>query len=355
MEFFSTLSLWQALGVFALAAAAVWAAGSRLSGLVSDLADRLEMNQGFAGMLLLGGITSLPEIATAGSAALTGSPDLAMNDLFGTSSVNLVLLVIADLFVARAALASMVATSTALIQAVLGMLLMTGAAVVALVGEREIAGLGLGYGSVLLTGACAFSLWLTSRYERNPGWTSTRDQHLSKQNPELQSSSAEDGEVESTRSLALKTVLAAAVILVAGFFLAQSGGAVAKTSGVGTGMTGLVLVGFSTSLPELSSILAAIKLRRFDLAIGDVLGTNIFNVAVLFVVDLAYREGPALERAGTFEAVAALLAVTLTGTFLLGLIARGRRMILRLGYAAWASLLLYAGGLVVLWSLKGSE
>ena len=83
------LPIFIAAAVFAGAAIAVWMAGGRLARDISRLAHRLGMSQGFAGMLILGGITSLPEIATAGSAALTGSPDLAVTNLLGTGSVNI--------------------------------------------------------------------------------------------------------------------------------------------------------------------------------------------------------------------------------------------------------------------------
>ena len=116
-----------------------------------------------------------------------------------------------------------------------------------------------------------------------------------------------------------------------------------------------MLVGLATSLPELSSIRTAIKIKRFDLAIGDVMGTNILNVAVLFVVDLAYREGPALENAGRFEALAALSAMAVTGLFVAGVLARRPETVLRLSTASWGVLATYAAGLAVLASIGGGQ
>lgn len=332
------------LGLFGLAAAAVWWAGGRLSVHVSALADRLSLSQGFAGMLLLGGITSLPEIATAGAAAVTGSPDLAVSNLIGTASVNIVLLVVADLLIARAALVALPATSSPLLQGVLGMLLMIGVAAVALLGDQEIFGSELGVGASALLVACIMSLWLSAQYERAPGWTVS-------DKPEDHDEPADQASRTATGGLLFQIGVSAAVILCAGFVLSQTADGIAQASGIGVGMVGLVLVGFATSLPELSSIRSALKMERFDLAIGDVMGTNLFNVAVLFLIDLGYRDGLALDGLGEFEALAAMQAAAVTGLFLAGVLARRSGTVLRLSAASWSVLLTYVAGLVVLAAL----
>ncbi|WP_425487071.1 hypothetical protein [Microvirga makkahensis] len=64
-----------------MAAACVWWAGTRLTGYLDAIADRTGIGQAFAGMLLLGGITSLPEIAAASTSSWTGNASLAINNL----------------------------------------------------------------------------------------------------------------------------------------------------------------------------------------------------------------------------------------------------------------------------------
>ncbi|MBU4039339.1 MAG: sodium:calcium antiporter [Alphaproteobacteria bacterium] len=342
MDLIAQMPLPASVLLFCVAAAAVWWAGGRLSIDVAGFADRVGMSQGFAGMLLLGGITSLPEIATAGSAALTGSPDLAVSNLLGTASINVLLLVVADLLVAGAALTALSRSSSPILQGVLGMVLMTGVAGLAILGDQEMFGLGVGYGTTGLMIGCAGALWLASRYERAPGWTVADDDGSGREETE------DEGPGRRIGALVAGIVLSATVILVAGFVLSQTGDGIATASGIETGMVGLVLVGLATSLPELSSIRTALRIKRFDLAIGDVMGTNLFNIAILFVVDLAYRKGPALGEAGRFEALAALLAVAVMGLFLAGLLARRRDALLRLGPASWAILATYAAGLFVL-------
>jgi len=340
---FTTLPVPLDLALFALAAVVVWWAGSKLAVVISALAEHIGMSEGFAGVLLLGGITSLPEIATAGSAGLTGSASLAVANLLGTASINVVLLCIGD-FLVRRSLAATLTSPSAMLQGVLVMLLMTAVAAIVLMGDRAILGGSVGYGSAGLFLFCGFSLWLSSRYDRHPGWTVTQDGQSRSAQPQTPSA-----EGRSTRSLALGTLLLALLILGAGFVLSQTADAIASQTGVGAGMVGLVLVGFATSLPELSSILSALRIGRYNLAVGDVLGTNIFNVAVLFIVDLAYTQGIALQETRNFDVLAALLAVGMTGVYLVGIVQRQHGKVLRAGFTSWAALALYVSGVAILW------
>jgi hypothetical protein len=127
------------------------------------------------------------------------------------------------------------------------------------------------------------------------------------------------------------TLLAGLAILVGGAALALTGDAIAERSGLGTSIVGFALVGFCTSLPELSSVIAALKLHRYQLAIGDIFGTNLFNIQIIFIADLFYRGDAVLSSAGTFEVVAACLSVVMTGIFVVGMLERRDRTIWRMG------------------------
>ncbi len=82
-------------------------------------------------------------------------------------------------------------------------------------------------------------------------------------------------------------------------------------------------------------------------------GTNIFNVLLIFLADLFYREGPVLDEAGQFEAVGAILAVMLTGVFLAGLIGRRDRTIFRMGHDSFVALIIFAFGVYLLSQMTG--
>ncbi|HEX6364423.1 MAG TPA: hypothetical protein VFZ93_15810, partial [Albitalea sp.] len=154
------------------------------------------------------------------------------------------------------------------------------------------------------------------------------------------------------RRLVLGTGVAGAAILVAGFLLATAGEALAAQTGLGTSFFGAVLLGFSTSLPELSTVLAAVRLGRYEMALADVLGTNLFNVTIIVLVDALHPGDPVLMEAGPFAAFGALLALVLTAIFLVGMIERRDRTVLRMGFDSLAAIACYAAGLVVLYQLR---
>ncbi|HEX6217994.1 MAG TPA: sodium:calcium antiporter [Sphingomicrobium sp.] len=337
------LSLAELLGLMAAAAALVWFAGSRLAGFVHEIARRTGMGQAFAGMLLLGGITSLPELATASTASLAGNPLLSINDILGSSSINILLLAIADIFYGKGALTHQTAKPAPLLQGVLGMLLMAAVAIAILVGDTAVPVLNAGLLSLVLAGACLLAFRIANRFEHHPGWQIVGPAGPTDRGPA--------GPDYSNLKLGLLTASAAAAILVGGAALALTGDAIAEQSGLGSSIVGFALVGFCTSLPELSSIIGALRLRRYQLAIGDAFGTNLFNLQIIFVADLIYRGGPVLNQAGSFEAAAACLSVVMTGIFVVGMLERRDQAIWRLGVDSAAALLVFAVGLVGLATL----
>ncbi|MBU8536583.1 hypothetical protein J3S20_01960 [Roseomonas tokyonensis] len=87
----------------------------------------------------------------------------------------------------------------------------------------------------------------------------------------------------------------------------------------------------ATSLPEVSTVTAAMRLRCYEVAIGDIFGTNLFNAAMVFVIDLTASDAPVLGRVGAFTVVGALLDLVITTIFLVGVIERRDRTVLRVG------------------------
>jgi cation:H+ antiporter len=345
---FTQWPIWINLLIFAASGAVVWAAGTRLAGYVDQISEKTGLGPAFAGMLLLGGITSLPEISTVSTSGYTGNAALALNNLFGTAGINIVLLAIADAILGRDALTSVIAKPATLFQGTLSIMLLAAATGIIVTGDVAMVW-GIGYGSTALLLLGILAIWLSSRYEQRHVWEAVgaaeEDSHRE----------GERGAQDlSLRSSILRTALAALAILVAGFGLSQSGDAIAQQSGLGASLVGLVLVGFATSLPELSSITAALRLRRYEMAMGDIFGTNLFNIGLIFVADLAYREGPILREASAFESVAALLALVLTGIFVLGLLERKDKTVLRMGYDSLATIAVFAGGLLLLNQLAPS-
>ena len=341
------------IGIFAAAAVAVWFAGARLTHYADGISRVTGAGQAVVGIILLAGVTSLPEIGVTATASISGDAQLAVNNLFGSIALQVALLAVVDLFIGRDALTSVVPDPTVLLEGTLNVILISFAAGAMVAGDVPFLGIGL-WAWGCLFGYIA-GVWILSRAQGRRPWLAARggevDAPLIREQSEREE--ATEDEDDSLRALLLKTGAVAAVILVSGFVLARSGDAIAQQSGLGQSFVGFVLVAFATSLPELSTAITAARRRLYTMAISDILGTNIINVALLFVVDLLDTSpDPVLDRVSDFAVFGALLAVVLTAIFMAGIAERRDKSILRMGYDSLFVLITYAGGVAILYTLR---
>ena len=342
---FESLPLWANLAIFAAAAACVWAAGTRIARYADAIAEATGIGRALLGMVMLGGITSLPEMAVAATASLAGHPELSINDLLGSAAINVVIIAIADAALGRDAITSVVASPPVLLQGVLGIVLLATVAAGAISVDAPV--LGVGAWSWALFALYGVSVWILAKSRSETAWKPEPRQRVDAGPPQ-----ASGDDAGSLRSLLVKTAVAGAIVLAAGFFLAKSAEAIAAQTGLGTGFVGAVLLAASTSLPEVSTVLGAVRLRRYEMAISDVFGTNLFNVTIIFLVDALYDGPPVLGQAGPFVAFGAMLAIVLTALFLVGMIERRDRTVLRMGFDSLAAVMMYLGGVAVLYHLR---
>ncbi len=340
---FESASFLVLVPVFVGAAIAVWLAGTRLVRFVDGISGKTGIGQAAIGMVLLAAITSLPEIAVAITATLDGAPTLTINDVLGSASINVLILAIADAAYRREALTSNVPSIKVALQGVVGIIVLALVAVSATLGDRQFLGIGWGSWLILLAYAIGIRVLIRSR----------SDQHWRAEPEGNEKDVADDREDDRTLGrLITYTALCAAVILVAGFLLARTGEALAEKTGLGASFFGAVALAFATSLPELSTVLEAVRRRRYTMAISEIFGTNLFNVNIIVLVDALHRGGPVMVEAGQFASTAALLALVLTSIYLAGTLERRDRTFLRMGYDSIAVILTYAAGVVLLYAQR---
>jgi cation:H+ antiporter len=116
--------------------------------------------------------------------------------------------------------------------------------------------------------------------------------------------------------------------------------------GVSSAFFGFVFLAMATSLPEASAIVAAVRAGSYDLAVGNLLGSNCFNMCVLIALDIA--DGPDSLLAGTDSGVivGALFATLLIGEAVIDVLNRSERRIWYLEPGPALIVLTYAGGLL---------
>lgn len=341
---FHNLPLSVNITTFSVSAVVTWIAGSRLAYTADAIADKTGIGREFVGILPLGGITSLPEIAVATTATLQGTPILSVNDVLGSAAINIMILPIADATTGRGALTSMQGSPVVLLQGVLGIVMMALAIGSLVAGDILIFGVGA-WCWLMLTLYLA-AICLLAKSQATLGWQSLRHTtgSASSKNQGVQS--------QGLDRLIGQTVATGSAILVAGFLLARTGEMIAEQSGLGNSFFGAVFLGASTSLPEVSTVIAALRLRQYEMAISGIFGTNLFNVAIIVLVDALHPGDPILVEAGRFAGFAALLALVLTAFFLIGMIERRDRAILRMGYDSLAAFVVDGAGIAILYHLR---
>src|SRR5690606_7215187 len=159
------------------------------------------------------------------------------------------------------------------------------AMVVAAVTTGDVLIVGVGGWSLAILAVGLGALWMVSRHRNNLHW---------RPGPEPGDGAQPQSSERPLRPAIPWQAGQAAVGLVAGCVLAKAGEAMAEITGLGGQFVGASLVAVATSLPEVSTIVAAVHLRRYSRALGDIFGTNIFDLLLIFTIDVAYSGPPVL-------------------------------------------------------------
>jgi cation:H+ antiporter len=344
---FGELSLPANTGLFLAAGALVWIAAWHVARYADAIESRTRLGEALIGMLLLGFISGLPEVATTLTAASNGHPSLAVNNLTGSAALNLAILAVADAAVKGGTLSFAIATPTPLLQAAL-MILMFALVGAAAIAPLDLAWLGIGAWSWAIFAVYLLCLLWIRNSRAGAAWKPTSGAPRRKRPARVQVWAARG----SLAALGAKTAGAAAVIVVSGYVLAQSGEQIARRTDFGESFFGAVFMAFATSLTEIGIVISATRLGRYEMAIGDLFGSGLFCLALVFAVDFAYRDGPVLAAAGSFAAANALMGIAMTALFIAGVVERRNVKMWRIGVDSLAVLGTYLAGVVVLFELR---
>ena len=334
------LSVTTAIAVFAFSAAVIAVAGSRLSHLADRLADRTRLGEAMAGAVLLGATTSIPGTVTSVVAASSGNVDLAASNALGGIAAQTAFLAIADMAYRRANLEHAAASVANLTQATLLILMLAIPLVAAHTPATTV--LGVHPATVALLVAYVAGLRMAGRDRDNPMWQPTLTSKTRRDQPE------DEHDTRPLWQLFAAFMALAAVIGAAGFAVARSGIVIADETGVGETVVGTLFTAVATSLPELVTTVAAVRHGALQLAVGGIIGGNVFDVLFLSAADVAYRDGSiyhAIDQASLFWALVGLL---MTAVLLLGLIRREEHGVANIGFESALMLIIYAGAIAIM-------
>lgn len=333
-------SLLENIGLFAVAAFVIGITGTRLAKVADRLADRTGWGEALVGALFLGGSTSLPGIVTSVTAAYGGYPELAVSNAVGGIAAQTVFLSIADILYRRANLEHAAASVANLVQGTLLIALLA----IPLIAMSSVP-LSIGHvhpASVLLIVAYVMGMRLVSHAKTKPMWGAKRTAETRFDEPDTE---AERG---SLTSLWLQFGFFALLLAGSGYVVAQSGVAIAASTGLSETIVGGLLTAISTSLPELITSVAAVQHGALTLAVSDIIGGNSFDVLFLAFSDFFYRGGSIYHTFTQRQTFMISLTILLTAILLLGLLRREKHGIANIGFESFLIIVLYLGGFISL-------
>lgn len=319
---------------FIVTSAVIVYAATQLAKYGDVIALRTRLGGMFVGTLLLAGVTSLPEVLTTISAVYQGAPNLAAGNLLGSNMFNMLLLAVLDLVHYKHRLLRKAAFKHALSGSLA--MFMIGLAAFFILADIDLRIGWVGADSLTLLLVYVAAIRLIQHNPLSAGKVAEAE--------ELPAG------IPSLRKALLGFGLAAAALVIVTPLMVSSSVRIADITGLGTTFIGTALVALVTSLPELVTTIAAAKFGADDMAIGNLFGSNLFNMAALGLTDLFYLQGRFLSAVDPAFVLVGLLGLLMTGMGLIGNLARLER---RIGFVEIDTLLLllvYFSGMWFLYS-----
>jgi len=306
-------------------------AGYFLSRYGDIIAEKSGISASWVGLILLSTATSLPELVTGISAvSFANAPDIAVGDALGSTVFNLAILILLDALYRRETLYSRAAQGHVL-SVMLGTILIAFAGFSLLLDHAamspSIAHVGLYSPFIILV--YLVSMRAIYSYERRT---------LS----EYTEVSAERYPNVTLRSAIKGYALAALTVVVAGSWLPYVAKNISELMGWGQSFVGTLLVAAVTSAPEAAVTISALRIGALDMAIANLLGSNLFDIIILAVDDLFYTQGPLLAQVSASHALTAFTAVMMSALVAVGFIFRPqKRIVLGLTWISLGLFMLY--------------
>ncbi len=359
---------------FLVAAMIIIMAGTKLSSYGDALGVRTGMGAGLVGLLFLAAVTSLPELVVSTTATISasmkaaalgplagldaagieqygnlmaGGADLAIGNMVGSNVFNLMLIALMDLlqgkgsFIRRLSRNHVMAAASGLLM--LGVVLFGFAICGGLWQGTDllIPWLDVGPVTPVLFLVYLVVMLLQNRLEKREDGMEGIEPEPSVETPERLV------KMPGWRFYGTLAFLALCIVT-CGMWLSFLGDRIAmpatKGFGLGQSFVGTVFLAISTSLPELVVCVAAVRMGLFNMAVGNVLGSNIFNLVILFTADMGLRGGSILHHASPDHLVTIGMVMMLTCVVMIGLVYRSTKSVAKLGIDVWVMLAIYILG-----------
>jgi len=328
-------NLYLYLAGFIGCAAVIVLSGTKLAKYGDKIAELTGWGNAWVGLILIASVTSLPELMTGiGSVTLVHEPDLAAGNVFGSCVFNLFILSLIDVRI-KHPITSLVKTSH-LYAGLFGIILIALSGLAIMLDEITLVLFWISPFSILLILVYLAAMWGIFQFTQ-----SEKDDH------ERASMNKQGNKAELKRAV-IAYITNAVLVIGAALFLPYFGEQLAHLSGLSNTFFGTLFLAAATSLPELVVSYAAIRMGAFDLLVGNLLGSNVFNIFILAITDLFYTKGSLFANINADHLESVIVVIIMTAVAGLGFMAKPQKKIWRLSIDTFIILVLYIGLMVTL-------
>jgi cation:H+ antiporter len=326
---------------FLICATIIFFAGKKLSHYGDSLAELTGMGKAWIGLILMAAVTSLPELMVGiSSVSIVGSADLAVGDILGSCAFNLGILSLMDIFTPKDHPLFTNTSQSHVLTAGFGIIL------ISLVGlglflSKDIVVLPfLGLTSISFLVVYLLAVRVLFNFQKTNSAVPVSPNHEENHVTQL-----------TFKQVVIRYALFAFIIIITALALPYFVEQLAEETGLGKTFAGTLFLAASTSLPEMAVSFAAIRMGSTDMAIGNLLGSNIFNVMILFLDDLFYTKGHLLKDASDANLLSAFFVLMMTGVAIIGFIFPSQKKTIFLSWDTFAIFALYIANIILLYIL----
>ena len=262
-------------------------ASIKISECVDEIDQQTNLGGAIIGGVLLAGVTSLPELITSlSSTIMLENPDLAFGNILGSNAFNTFVLAVGNILFLRHRLFNKVTaanTRTCIVVILIYMLILISFQRVANVSFMHV-----GAPSIII-----FMLYYVNL----------------KSTPTIEDQSVDSIQVSKKDRLwtGFRFIFWGIIIVGASLLVSITTNKIAQATGVGSSFIGAIFLGIATSLPETTSLISLVKLRNYDMAVGNIVGSNLFNFGILALTDFLYFSGNIFDIADESNAFLATI------------------------------------------------
>jgi cation:H+ antiporter len=326
---------------FIALAVIIFFSGWRLAKYGDIIAEKTGLGRTWIGVILMASITSLPELITGiSSVTIFDLPNITAGDLLGSCMFNILIIALLDAIVGSVPISTRVHEGHVL-SASFG-IFMLGLVSLGLFMGSNFTSIGwVGLYSLIIIPVYFIAMRIIFLYEKI---------RISKIIKEITEELLYD-RVSKSRAYGMYS-LNALILIGAATYLPHVGQEIAAVTGLSQTFVGTMFIAVSTSLPEVVVTIAAVRIGAVDLAVGNLLGSNLFNCCVLALDDILYIKGPILSYVSQKQIIPASSGILMTAIAIIGLTYRASKKPLIFAWDSIGILVVYFVAILVLYTMR---